>query len=97
MSFTSLRSQGVKFNATPARLIVNGYLATFQYCDVTSGSVAAPTSPIPPALASGAMLCEVTEVVTGLNISFLSTCAKLLSEKPKKAQIVRNSLILLIV
>jgi hypothetical protein len=77
--------------------MVNGYLATFQYCDATSGSVAAPTSPIPPALASGATLCEVTEVVTGLNILFLSICAKLWSEQPKRAQVAKNSLILLIV
>jgi hypothetical protein len=36
--------------------------------------VAAPTSPNPAALASGAMVCEVTEVLTGLNM-FSFSCA----------------------
>ena len=32
----------------------------FQYWELTSGSVAAPTSPKPPPRASGAMVCEMT-------------------------------------
>ena len=56
-------------SATPALEMVKGYFDGFQYCDTTSGSVAAPTSPMPAARASGAMVCEVTEVLTGLNMS----------------------------
>ena len=47
---------------TPALLIVKGYLAGFQYCEFTSGSVATPTSLKPAARASGAIVCEVTAV-----------------------------------
>ena len=65
--------------ATPAREMAKGYLAGFQNCDTTSGSVAAPTSPIPPARASGAIICEVTEYLTGLKI--LSFCADTVSAK----------------
>ena len=59
----------------PARLIQNGYLAGFQNCELTSGSVAAPTSPIPAALASGAMVCEMTACSTGLKLLSLSSSA----------------------
>ena len=48
--------------------MAKGYFAGFQYCEFTSGSVAAPTSPIAPARESGAMESEVTAVITGLNI-----------------------------
>ena len=55
--------------------MVNGYFAGFQYCDTTSGSVATPASPRPAARASGAIVCDVTDVFTGLNMSFLSCAA----------------------
>ena len=61
--------------------MLKGYLAGFQYCELTSGSVAAPTSPIEPARASGAMVCEVTAVFTGLNMSSLSFCPLAVSEQ----------------
>ena len=54
--------------------MVKGYLAGFQYCETTSGSIAAPTSPMPAERASGAMVCEVTDEWTGLNMFRLS-CA----------------------
>ena len=45
---------------TPALLIVKGYLAGFQYCEFTSGSVATPTSLKPAARASGAILVHLS-------------------------------------
>ena len=59
--------------------MVKGYFAGFQYCDTTSGSVAAPTSPIPAARASGAMVCDVTDVFTGLKISSFCALAGMLT------------------
>ena len=55
---------------TPARAMLKGYFAGFQYCELASGSVAAPTSPSAPARASGAIESDVTPVYTGLNWSF---------------------------
>jgi hypothetical protein len=43
-------------------LSLNAYFAGFQYMEYSSGEVAAPTSPIPPALASGAIIRKGTEV-----------------------------------
>jgi hypothetical protein len=41
---------------------MNGYLAAFQYWELISGSLAAPTSPIPPALESGVIVKNGTAV-----------------------------------
>ena len=45
---------------------MKAYLAGFQCCEFKSALVATPTSPIPAARPSGAMLSEGIEVVTGL-------------------------------
>ena len=66
MSATNLRSHGVYDNDTPASLSIKTYFAGFQYCEFTSGVVAAPTSPIPPARASGAIDNDGTAVIIGL-------------------------------
>jgi hypothetical protein len=44
----------------PALEMQKGYFAGFQYWELTSGSVAAPTSPIPAERASGAMVWDIT-------------------------------------
>ena len=44
---------------------MKAYLAGFQCCELRSALVATPTSPIPAARPSGAMLSEGIEVVTG--------------------------------
>jgi hypothetical protein len=47
---------------TPKVLSLKAYFAGFQNMEYTSGEVAAPTSPIPPDLASGAIVKNGTEV-----------------------------------
>src|SRR3954468_16563832 len=48
------------------RLGAKGVLARFQKAEFASGVVAIPTSPIPPARASGEILKKGTDVVTTL-------------------------------
>jgi hypothetical protein len=45
---------------------MKAYLAGFQCCELRSALVATPTSPIPAARASGAMLSDGIAVITGL-------------------------------
>ena len=75
MSFTNLRNHGVYETEKPALLNAKAYFDGFQYCELTSGSVATPRSPIEPPRASGAILRVVTPVVMGLNMSFPSPSA----------------------
>ena len=63
--------------------MVKGYFAGFQYCEFISGSVAAPTSPIPPPRESGAILSELTPVLIGLNKSF---CPHEVTEKESNSK-----------
>ena len=75
--------------------MANGYFAGFQYCEFTSASVAAPTSPIPAARASGAIVCEVTDAFTGLNMSFLS-CACIVTVVQQNVSAASNSLFVIV-
>ena len=66
MSEASWDNHGVNDSERPAVLSICAYLEGFQYCELTSGSVAAPKSPKPLAAASGEMLSEGTELTMGL-------------------------------
>ena len=58
----------------------------FQNCELASGSVAAPMSPMEAPRASGAMDSEVTPVVMGLNsVSLISPSAKAAEAVVRKA------------
>ena len=98
MSLTSLRSQGVYDSDTPACDDANAYFEAFQNCELTSGSVAAPKSPIEAPRASGVMLSEVTPVVIGLN-SFLILSSANSAElvKQNAASVSRDFVIVLFI
>ena len=63
MSLTRFLSQGVYDKPIPISLSAKAYLAGFQCCELTSGEVATPASPIAPARESGAILKNGTPVV----------------------------------
>ena len=64
-------NHGVYDIPKPALLGLNAYLAAFQCWEYTSGAVATPASPIPPARASGAIFNDGIAVCIG----FTSSCA----------------------
>src|SRR5659263_267069 len=61
-----LTKQGVYESENPNFPSVNAYFDGFRYCELASGEVAAPTSPIAPCRESGEIVRNGTAVEIGL-------------------------------
>ena len=74
----------------PPLLSMNAYLAGFQCCELRSALVATPTSPIPAARPSGAMLSDGIAVITGL-------VAKIGNDKIENVRIEKNVFFIVVI